>query len=209
VVRIPIREQAFYVYRDFLDWHCPIFLSTFFQGTRNTTPEILEDMDYNIFSLFVQWLYTESLLNKRGEPAYQHRLIGLWVFGKILQMPKMQNDAIELLEARRTKHDGNTIQTRAFGFVYKHTAVDDGLRRYLVDVCASMMDALASEVKKGDFPKEMLQEIQDAKLVELEDGKGEPDLETGAGLDITKYFVPEAAQEDEAAQITAMDIDAT
>ena len=104
-------------------------------------------------------------------------------------MPQMQNDVIEMLGICRTKNDGNTIHTRSFDFVYLHTVPGDGVRKYLVDVCTPVMESLVSAVKKGDFPKDMLQEIHDAQLVKLEGGDGEISLETEDERDMTKYYV--------------------
>lgn len=122
-------------------------------------------------------------------------------------MPQMQNDVIEMLGIRRTKNDGNAFQTRSFDFVYLHTVPGDGVRKYLVDVCTPVMESLAPAVKKGDFPKDMLQEIHDAQLVKLEGGDCGTSLQIEEERDTTRYYVAEAVREDEATQNTAMDID--
>jgi hypothetical protein len=153
---------------------------------RPVTPELLKDVDLNVFGLFIQWLYTQSLLNKHGQPAYQHRLIGLWVLGRILQMPAMQNDAIDMLEARRRLEQ--TIQIKSLDYVYKNTASGDGLRKYLVDVCTPIMHTFSPGIVKDLFPKEFLEEIAGAEFVKLEDGEREKDME---GREMSKYHVEE------------------
>jgi hypothetical protein len=55
-----------------------------------------------MFGLFVQWLYTQLLLDKYGQPAYQHQLIRLWVLAKRLSMPNLQNDSINTLREPAT-----------------------------------------------------------------------------------------------------------
>jgi hypothetical protein len=154
-----------------------------------STPECLTDVDPEVFGLFVQWLYTQSLLNKYGQPAYQHRLIGLWVLAKRLCMAQLQNDAINMLDERRILE--NCIQVKSLRFVYENTETGDALRRYLVDVCLPRMHTFSLEIREYFFPNEFEKEVTGAELVKLERDVGEDDGEgTGEdGRDMRKYHV--------------------
>jgi hypothetical protein len=154
-----------------------------------STPECLTDVDPEVFGLFVQWLYTKSLLNKYGQPAYQHRLIGLWVLAKRLFMAQLQNDAINMLDERRILE--NCIQVKSLRFVYENTEIGDALRRYLVDVCLQRMHTFSLEIREDFFPNEFEKEVTSAELVKLERDGGEDDGEgTGEdGRDMRKYHV--------------------
>jgi hypothetical protein len=120
-----------------------------------------------VFGLFIQWIYTQSLLNKYGQPSFQHRLLGLWVLAKKLGMPGLQNDAIGMLEMRRRLE--GCVQTKSLYYVYQYTTTGDGLRRYLVDIYLPIMHTFPPEILDAIFPKEFLKEIEDAEFVKLED----------------------------------------
>jgi len=108
IVRIALGPDVFNIYYDFLVFNCPT-LATMFEILDPATdmPQLLQDpkplsgLDPKVFVLFIQWLYTESLLNKHNQPAYQDRLMQLWILGKKLNIPRLQNEAIDMLEERR------------------------------------------------------------------------------------------------------------
>ncbi|TVY87477.1 hypothetical protein LAWI1_G006831 [Lachnellula willkommii] len=109
MVQIALGPHIFGVYRNFLTYHSHVLagvLSGVGQTTSTLKLRILADIDIDTFGLFVQWMYTESLLDKNLEPAYQHRLMALWILAKRLQIPKLQNDSIDMLEERRQMEGG-------------------------------------------------------------------------------------------------------
>jgi hypothetical protein len=150
---------------------------------------MLADVDVDVFCLFVQWMYEDSLNNKYCQPAYQHRLMALWVLGKRLQIPSLQNDAIDMLEERR-KLD-QSIQKKTFRYVYANTTAGDTIRRYLVDVCYPIIDNFDQEEIKEFFPIEMLEDI--CKLDKINSGKKKNkvgmDMDVGTALIMEKYHV--------------------
>ena len=85
IVQIALGPNIFAVYRDFVTYYSPVLAGVLIGNTKATTPSLLADIDVDVFGLFVQWMYTESLLNKKLEPAYQHRLMALWVLAKRLE----------------------------------------------------------------------------------------------------------------------------
>lgn len=185
IIQIALGPSIFTVYQAFLSWHCPMLAEACrsYRGGPVLLPKILQDVDVDVFGLFVQWSYTQSLLYEKGQPAYQQRLLGLGVFAKRLRIPKLQNDAIEMLEARR-KVDNGRIQAKAFDYVYKNTVKGDELRRYTVDVCLS---STFSDETSRLFPPELEKEIFNADLIKREEG------EEGRGLakGMEKYHATE------------------
>jgi len=180
---IVLGPNVFAVYQEFLEFYCPVLANALPNAVdRAATPKLLADVDNDVFGLFVQWLYTQSLLNKNSQPAYQHRSMALWVLAKRLQMPALQNDCLDVLEERRRME--GTIQTKTFAYVYANTAKGDPLRLYLVDVCCCLMETFQSQEVEELFPEEMRQEIAEAAAVKSEDADGGIEIET------TQYRVP-------------------
>ncbi len=102
-------------------------------------------------------------------------------------MPTMQNDAIDMLDARRELE--KTIQIKSLDYVYKNTIVGDGLRRYLVDVCVPVMHTFSPKMVKDFFPKEFLEELTEAQFVKLENREKKMGMETER--DMSRYHVVE------------------
>jgi hypothetical protein len=152
-------------------------------------PECLTNVDPEAFRLFVQWLYTQSLLNKYGQPAYQHRFIGLWVLAKRLCMVQLQNNAINMLDERRILE--NCIQVKSLRFVYENTETGDALQKYLVDACLPRMQTFSLQIRRDFFPNEFEKEVTDAELVQLEGDVGKDDGQGAGedGRDMGKYHV--------------------
>lgn len=92
-------------------------------------------------------------------------------------MPKLQNDAIDMLETRRmSEHHEGQIQTKYFGYVYDNTVKGDGLRRYIIDTC--LKSAFSKEIYDA-FPKELQEDIFEATLVKLENRDSRKNDEVG------------------------------
>ncbi|PVH70723.1 hypothetical protein DL98DRAFT_597567 [Cadophora sp. DSE1049] len=104
--------------------------------------------------------------------------MGLWVLAKRLQMPRLANDAIDALEARRRKE--GEIQTKAFHFIYEKTEEGDPLRKYIADVCAHFPPQITEKIKRERFPDEL---VQDIFITSLADRIKPEDDE----IDTTKY----------------------
>jgi len=136
----------------------------------------------DVFGLLIQWMYNGSLLNKKLDPAYQHRLMALWVLAKRLEMPTLQNAAIAMLEERRQME--NAIQDKTFAYVYSNTVKGDALRLYLVDTCCRSTSMFPPEAVEERFPKEMVDEIREAGAIKLEDDDG-----VGETFEMSKYHV--------------------
>lgn len=184
-MQIALGPHVFGVYRNFLTYHSPVLagvLSGVGQTTSTLKLRILADIDIDVFGLFVQWMYTESLLSENLEPAYQHQLMAVWILAKRLQIPKLQNDSIDMLEEQRQMEGG--IQDKTFAYVYSNTVRGDTLRRYLVDACCRSATMFLAELVETRLPLEMVREIRDVGVVEL--GGGDVVEER---LEMEKYHV--------------------
>ncbi|KAK0123644.1 hypothetical protein ONS95_008658 [Cadophora gregata] len=183
ILKITLGSTTFAIYADFLWWHCPLLAQECQQTCSRELsflPRSLQDVDMEVFCLFVNWLYMERVINKRDEPPFQQRTMGLYVIAKRLQMPRLANDAIDALEARR-RMEGD-IQTKAFHSVYDNTEDGDPLRRYITDVCMHFKPHISERHKKERYPDELNRDIFVASLTDLmkpEDGE----------IDTTKYHM--------------------
>ena len=157
-------SNVFNIYNDFLEYYCPRLAATCRGSTLDhpAKPLELEDVDVHVFGLFIHWIYKQKVTNKKGQPAFQHRLMQLWVLAERLNMPALQNDAIDGIEARRVDM-GEEIQTKTFNYIYSQTNKSAMLRKYLVDICAPQMGNFKQKVLQENFPKEMLDEIVEAR----------------------------------------------
>ena len=164
MIKFVVGTSTFSVYADFVRWHCPMLAEEkeHMRG-RSSIHRSLEGVDAEVFGLFVSWLYTERVINKRGDPPFQQRCVGLWILGNRLQLPKLSNDALNALEARRRKE--GAFQTKAFHYIYNNTKEGAPLRRYVTDVCAFFMPNLTEREKSEHFPEELNQDIFLASLI--------------------------------------------
>lgn len=185
IVFIALGPHSFTIHRDFLEYDAPVLAKALYHEPSSTaTPAVLADVDVDVFGLLIQWIYTRSLLNQIQQPAYQHRLMALWVLAKRLEMPELQNDAVDMLEQRR--RIGESIQEKTFSFVYSNTVPGDKLRLYLVDTCCRCF-GVCSELVKERFPDEMIDEVNEAQAVKLE---GDDGVEQRFEMEMGKYHVP-------------------
>ncbi|KAH7418926.1 hypothetical protein BKA64DRAFT_751236 [Cadophora sp. MPI-SDFR-AT-0126] len=187
MINIALGQTTFAIYADFLRWHCPLLVEECQHACARDRdlPVVLKPLEgvgLDVFGLFINWLHMERVINKRGDPPFQQRTMGLWVLAKRLQMPRLANDAVNALEARRRKED--EIQTKAFHFVYDSTEDGDPLRRYIADVCLLFPPQISEEHKKERFPDELVQDIIVASFadqIKPEDG----------GIDTARYHMVE------------------
>lgn len=117
--------------------------------------------------------------------------MGLWVLANRLQMPGLANGALDALEARRRQE--GAIQTKSFSYVYNNTEEEDGLQRYIIDVCILMILSFSDEIKTEHFPEELTQDIFVASLTEQikpEQTKAEQTkTEEDGGIDTARYHL--------------------
>jgi len=102
-------------------------------------------------------------------------------------MPKLQNDAITMLEKRRQLDE--SIQKKTFRYVYANTTAGDSIRNYLVDVCYPIIDDFDEEEIKEFFPIEMLQDICEMDTIKSGKSKVGVDMDVAPALSMKKYHM--------------------
>ncbi|TVY84229.1 hypothetical protein LSUE1_G000532 [Lachnellula suecica] len=184
MANISLGPNTFAIYLAHIQYYSPVLVSAL--TSDGSTPRILADVDVDVFGLLVQWLYTQSLLNSKKEPAYQHRLMALWVLANRLEIPALMNDAINMLEERRRME--NTVQMKTLGYVYANTVKGDALRRYLMEVCSRSVGTSSSQLELVSemIPEEMREEMRKGVNFKLEDGD---DLEQIFEIDMKGFHV--------------------
>jgi hypothetical protein len=65
MVQITLGPNVFWVYRDFITYYSPVLAGALSGGDMVTAPSVLADVDVDVFGLFVQWLYTQSLIKSK------------------------------------------------------------------------------------------------------------------------------------------------
>ena len=117
----------------------------------------LEDTDPEVFGIFVNWLYTQKLVNSLGDDPTVSILLKLWILGNRFLAQNLQNQTLDRLDKLRFRKG---LPSSSFCYVYKNTAVGSPLRRYLVDLRS--IDSMGLSVDKRDYPPQMLVDIVNA-----------------------------------------------
>lgn len=161
----------FSLYRNFVVFHAPkLYKECFFAISPQlaTFPASLGECDPKVFGWFQNWLYSNpnasGLVSKLGGPPFQDRCMRLWILGKSLNIPELQNDAIDALEARR-RHDGK-IETNILRFVYANTVKGDGLRSYMIHICAGT--SFDEDVIRDKLPLSFINDMDESKPIKIE-----------------------------------------
>jgi hypothetical protein len=189
--------KSFLVHKDFVCFYSPVlkvaFSSEYIEGQTQTYR--LEDTTEDVVRLLVHWLYTRKLdihqldeLKDLGDIAKKEEksLAKLWVLADDLDIPKLQNDIICLMEELRV-HTG-WIPTSTIPFVWENTQTTSPLRRYLLDRCTFDLDESWLRWSPSHSPKEMLLELATNLLAMRINGTKYKWHKTH---DIAEYKVPE------------------
>lgn len=120
---------------------------------------IFEVVDSEIFSFFVEWLYTQKLelSGELGVRLNNKNLVQLWVVGDKLAVPRFQNLVIDRLH-EIYKRDA-TISTVNLRYVYDNTSEGSALRRFFVNLCTYDLDPQVLQLEPQHLPPEMLLEL--------------------------------------------------
>jgi len=132
---------------------------------------ILESTQPEVFGLLVEWLYTQDIpethctdenieehdRNEQELPSTAH-LVNLWLLAEYLQIPKLQNKALNVLRERVLRN--SAFHSSLFHLVYEKTMDDSVLRKFFVDMmCWSDFSA--------DLIVQSVSKIQPQMIVEL------------------------------------------
>jgi hypothetical protein len=152
-------QKKFIIHKNFACHYSPMlkaaFTGSFLEG--QTQSMVLEDVEEEIFALFVNWLYSQKVEDAGEEIPDQDDLIRLWVLGQRLLVPKLQDQTIDALH-KRSDEDW-TAPTHMTKYIYDNTVEGSALRRWIVDQCTLVdPDCFVPEQIEG-FPREMLFEL--------------------------------------------------
>jgi hypothetical protein len=147
----------------------------------------LDDVEPEVFDIFVQWLYTSELHKHGSNLPRGDLLIKLWVLADRLMIQKLQNTAICAIEHKVMKED-LVVRTDQVKYIYENTVSGSPLRRLIVDQCSNLHhESFALRRPIEDYPKDML---FDLVTVLLKRRSGE----TRSVVDLTQFFVDDDAK---------------
>ncbi|KAF8852848.1 hypothetical protein BDZ45DRAFT_749143 [Acephala macrosclerotiorum] len=138
--------ESFTVLKSFICHHSPFFKAAFngpyLEGQSQSIT--LEDLDANVFALFVEWLYTQNVPaeHNTGEKVTMLQYAKLWVLAKRFVIPTLQNIVMKtrLYTYPRgwarlidIKDLSKTVTMAAFTkYVYENASKDSSLRHYIM-----------------------------------------------------------------------------
>jgi hypothetical protein len=150
-------SKPFLVHKNFICYYSPFFNAafngSFIEG--ETQKLDLEDTRPDVFGIFVNWLYTQTVVDANGELPTCSALLNLWMFADRVLSPKLQNQTIECLEKVRIKV--GRLSSAEFNRVWENTSKDSQLRRYITIVSSENM--LAKITHPDRYPHELLADI--------------------------------------------------
>lgn len=154
-----IAGKAFIIHENVICHHSAFFRAAFtgrFREAQNLSLTFT-DTSEEVFGIFVQWLYTQTIQDSKAQLPSRELLFELWILADKILVPALQNQTIEALNELRITT--SIIEISDIRHVYQNTASGSPLRRLLVDQCAYHLkpDELLdySEI----FPREFLLDI--------------------------------------------------
>jgi hypothetical protein len=81
--------------------------------------------------MFVNWLYTQDIADGERDLPESNNLIDLWILADRFIVPRLQNQAMELIIDNRTRVGSISVKTEIRA--YENTAEGSKLRSALVD----------------------------------------------------------------------------
>jgi hypothetical protein len=182
-------RKVFKIHKKFAVYHSRVF-KTAFDGNfaESETQSIdLDDVDTEVFGLFVQWLYTQDLRSVDKDYPMGDLLIKLWVLADRLIAPKCQNSTVCAIEARLRRD--KFVRTDQVKYIYDNTIPGSPLRRLIVDQCSNLQHtSFVARRPVQDYPKEMLFDLV-AVLLERRAGEVRP------LVDMTRFYVVEPSNQ--------------
>jgi hypothetical protein len=157
VVTEPAKTTQFIVHQAFLTHYSPIY-KAMFAGTfiENETKIVnLDNVSSTVIDIFVRWIYTQSVVDADGHvPAVNH-LLDLWMYGDMVNIPKLQNEVLDSMEDRLS--DLDILPAASIRAIYDNTTTGSQLRKYISAVCACARIKEASVMKAADaYPPDLL-----------------------------------------------------
>lgn len=193
------------------------FNSDFVEGQTQTYN--LEVADADAFQLLVQWLYTKSIqfcltdaeFNSLRDPSddsrppseevlwklqrHSMRLVNLWITADYLQMPRLQNLAVDGLE--HLSRQLGVAQGSTLHYLYENVPTGAPLRQLVVEHYVLFVSHSVCQRYPHIFPKQMLVGLIVAHKLKEELNRAQlpqPDPFTDRAEFIKRFHVPEDVQ---------------
>lgn len=151
-------QEKFSIHKDFLTYNSPYFAKAL-HGQFSEATEKKVELDHTTvtaFGLFQLWIYKKDLKESCTNDSLPSAedLADLWILADYLQMPGLQNKAIDLLVQQREKVQ--KVATNHIIKIWEQTRSEAPLRTLFVDFCAWRLDRGWWEKYPSQFPHEML-----------------------------------------------------
>jgi hypothetical protein len=118
----------------------------------------LEEVEGGIFGIFANWLYSQTIEDEDSKAPSADQLIQLWVLADRLLVPRLQNQAMAVLDnQRRENAPGSRPSSTSYNFAYENTKENSPLRLYITEYC--VFDRQNQIQYPGNYPHQMLVDI--------------------------------------------------
>jgi len=201
-------KQTFLVHKKFICQYSPFFDAAFNGNFKEGTSQELDlqDTDPVAFSIFVDWLYTQTITSNPSDidvPTELLMLVKLWVLADKLLIPRLQNETLAIFDERRSSTGRLGHGMRSCFYVYENTSEGSPLRRYFSYMASRRMEGLGSRPLATDkfrcYPRDMLIDI----IEEIRNPTGKIGSEAKLpDEELQKFYVPEEQKSSSAKPVT-------
>lgn len=113
----------------------------------------LGDTDPKIFGIFVNWLYTQTVVNEEGALPSCLESIHLWILADRFLVPTLQNHAMDSLDVARLR-GGSITGRNTLHHIWDNTPEGSPLRMYITKC---FVELLPGDIRKPErYPHQML-----------------------------------------------------
>jgi hypothetical protein len=150
---VPVHKSFICYYSPYFD---AVFNGSFAEG--KTQRVELEDAPPAAFNMFVNWLYTQDIVDGELDLPDSNNLIDLWILADRFIVPRLQNQAMELILDKKMRAGHISVKTHIRA--YENTARGSKLRSILVDRRLNSMLVSTRPAHQCQWPPvEMLEEM--------------------------------------------------
>ncbi|TVY44556.1 hypothetical protein LOCC1_G003358 [Lachnellula occidentalis] len=158
------KKQEFLVYKEFICYYSPVFAAAFngnFEESANQSIDIV-DVSPRVFGLFINWLYTQNVVQDQDNAPTTGVLGDLWLLGDRFLIPRLQNETLVALEQRRSEKRKIMSSASRYRRVYDNTVQGSPLRRYITQTTATAFGPDVAIPHQYDYyPPELLFDMFD------------------------------------------------
>lgn len=140
----------------------------------------LDDTHIKVFGVFMNWLYTQQIVDSKGRSLGCGSLMNLWLLADRILIPTLQNQVV--VELDRARKAGGSLVAEC-GRVFANTHPDSPLRRYIIDTW-NFTENLGDD---SSYPQELLVGIVNT-VISRKDPTGIVIL---TEQECSKYFIDE------------------